>query len=281
VHAAGRNGVLVLIYEPAGGGDDAAASTSGTGQASGQAAATAATAGQSTGAGAATGQAASVASTVFSIAGSGNLEAVGQLAPKEAAAFLTGAGAASGGGASIAAALAFSAGLGVVDAEGASEQAGGFVDAAFSMAGSVEVSVVAASIARAEAAAVGVGVAEAEAASLASSAAMAEGAGVADGVGATGDEPVEEPSQPEQDLGGGAGALHPDLAAPKKRRKPRIIRQGEADGQSVADQAESDFRTLWEAVRIRDNPKRLEAVAKKRAAMMADLERATLIRKAS
>lgn len=97
----------------------------------------------------------------------------------------------------------------------------------------------------------------------------------------SGIQPAEE--QPVDLSGGGAGALHPDLMAPKKKRKPRVIRLGETEGSqlSAEAQAEADFRILWESVRIRDNPRRLEAVVQKRAAMLADLDQATLIRKAS
>lgn len=267
------------FFETVAAGSDAEASVSGSGQASGQAAATAATAGQAAGAGTASGQASALAATVLSASGSGGLEAVGEVAPKDADAFSAGSGASSGAAASIAAAAVFSAGVGSLAAEGASESAG-FTDAEFSISGSGTASSAASSIARSDALSAGVGSADGAAASLAASVAIADGAGTAEGVGATGEEPAEEPDQPEQVLSGGAGAMHPDLVGQKKKRKPRIIRQGEADGSAV-DQAESDFRTLWEAVRIRDNPKRLEAVARKRAAMLADLERATLIRKAS
>jgi hypothetical protein len=77
---------------------------------------------------------------------------------------------------------------------------------------------------------------------------------------------------------GGAMRLHPDLLGlKKKKKKEQAAREAEAAARASA-QAESDFRILLEAVRIRDNAERLTAVKRKRAAMMADLENAALIR---
>jgi hypothetical protein len=151
-----------------------------------------------------------------------------------------------------------------------------------SLAGSGTATGTAAATASAPASTAGTGTVTAQAASIASAALSAQGMGAVQAVGAGGlPEPEAEEEPVGQVIGGGAGALlHPDLAAPKKKRKPRLIRLGEDAGLSAEGRADADLHTLLEAVRIRDNPRRLEAVIQKRAAMLADLEQATLIRKA-
>ena len=92
--------------------------------------------------------------------------------------------------------------------------------------------------------------------------------------------PPDEASPTLSSIGaaGGAMRLHPDLLGlKKKKKKEQAVREAEAAARASA-QAESDFRILLEAVRIRDNAERLTAVKRKRAAMMADLENAALIR---
>lgn len=161
--------------------------------------------------------------------------------------------------AAIAASIANAAGAGTAEAEGAFEQ-----DTATDT----------------DASAVGAATVEATAASIASAAGFAAGAGEALATAESPGAEEETPTAPSLDDSGGGGLLHPDLAAARRKRKPRVIRMGEAEGQGAEAQAEADFRTLWEAVKIRDNPGRLNAVAKKRAALLADLDKATLIRKA-
>lgn len=139
-----------------------------------------------------------------------------------------------------------------------------------------------ATIVEAAASAAGVATALFDAAAIAGSAAEAAGAGDAQAVGAfDGDVPEEAQPDPVGDvIGGGAGALHPDLLGPKKKRKPRLIRMGE-QGESSQDaeaQAEADFRTLWQAVKIRNDAGRLRAAIDKRNAILADLEKAAGIR---
>lgn len=139
-----------------------------------------------------------------------------------------------------------------------------------------------ATIVEAAASAAGVATSLFDAAAIAGSAALAAGAGDAQAVGAfDGDVPEEAQPEPADSIPGGGGTFgHPDLIGAKKKRKPRLIRMGE-QGESSQDadaQAESDFRLLWEAVKIRNDAGRLRAAIEKRNAILADLERAAGIR---
>lgn len=126
----------------------------------------------------------------------------------------------------------------------------------------------------------GTGTATAQAAAIASVILSAQGTGTVQAVGAGGLPDEEEEAAPAASLEGGAGGLHADLLAPRKKRKPRIIRLGESEAVplSAEARAEADFRTLWESVRIQNDPERYAAVIEKRRAMLRDLEQATLIR---
>jgi hypothetical protein len=120
------------------------------------------------------------------------------------------------------------------------------------------------------------------AAAIASSVAFAAGAGEAQAIGAfDGQAPEEAQPEPADSIPGGGGTFgHPDLIGAKKKRKPRLIRMGE-QGESSQDadaQAESDFRLLWEAVKIRNDAGRMRAAIEKRNAILADLEKAAGIR---
>lgn len=130
--------------------------------------------------------------------------------------------------------------------------------------------VVAASIALGQ----GVGEATAASAVVASVAALAQASATA--TASSEDAVVEEPAAEEAQTvtaNGGGAYVHPDLLRPaKKKRKPRVLNEG------AAFDAENDFRTLWEAVKIRNDPRRLDAAMRKRAAILADLEKATLVR---
>jgi hypothetical protein len=131
-----------------------------------------------------------------------------------------------------------------------------------------------------DALATGTGTATAIAASIASAAGSAAGSGTAQAIAESSGLVEEEPEETIPGLGGGGAFGHPDLLAPRKKRKPRLIRMGEP-GESTHNaevQAEADFRTLWEAVKIRNDATRLRAAIDKRNAILADLERATLIR---
>lgn len=116
-HATLTEARLAIDYTEAGGVADAAASISGTGAATGTAAASAATVLTASGSGAASAAAASAAASVFSVSGSGSLEAVGEVAPSDrGAADIAGVGALTGVSASIASASAFSSGAGAISA---------------------------------------------------------------------------------------------------------------------------------------------------------------------
>jgi hypothetical protein len=155
------------------------------------------------------------------------------------------------------------------------------VDAAGSTAGTGAGTGDARAVASTQAAVSGDGAATAVTAAIASVAALAQGAGAATAEtegGLPEPEPEVEPVAPIT-ANGGAGMLHADLVAPKKRRKPRIIRMGEdGNAASPGQQAEADFHTLWESVRIQNDPTRYAAVLEKRKALLRDLEQATLIR---
>lgn len=122
--------------------------------------------------------------------------------------------------------------------------------------------------------AAGAGASAASGAAIASAAfsinAASLAAAVADDDGPA--EPAGDASIAQASQGGGA-YIHPDLLIPrKKKRKPRVI------DKVASHDAESDFRTLWEAVKIHNDPRRLNAAMRKRAAILADLEKSTLIR---
>lgn len=82
--------------------------------------------------------------------------------------------------------------------------------------------------------------------------------------------PEEEVSSPGD--GGGGWAVHPDML-------PRAKKKKKAEPAAPDDtQAEADFRTLWESVKIRNSPARRAAAEKKRLAVLVDLQKAALIR---
>jgi hypothetical protein len=159
--------------------------------------------------------------------------------------------------------------------------AGGTVsETAGSTAGTGTATGAAAALASAPASTAGAGEVTGQAASVASAALSMQGTGNVQAVGAGGlPEPEEEEEAPAAiDASGGAGLLA--ALRPKPKRKPRIIRLGESEGDAVSAEAraEADFRTLWESVRIQNDPERYAAVIEKRRAMLRDLEQATLIR---
>lgn len=126
----------------------------------------------------------------------------------------------------------------------------------------------------------GIATAIAIAESLVDAAMLATGAATAQAIGDGGLTEEEQEIINTIIAAGGAMNLYPDLLKlKKKKKKEQEVRQAEAAIRAQA-QAEADFRILLEAVRIRDDAGRLSAVKRKRAAMMADLENAALIRQA-
>lgn len=121
--------------------------------------------------------------------------------------------------------------------------------------------------------AAGLGTAQAEGAAIADAVFFVAGLGTAQAVGAGGlpDEEVVAEALRSASAGGGSSSLY--ISDVRKKKKPAPIVNTQADVQ-----AESDFRILWEAVKIRQNPDRIRAAIAKRAAILADLENATLIR---
>jgi len=152
-------------------------------------------------------------------------------------------------GASIASSVANAQGVASAEAEGAGDQS--FADAAMAAAGAATATAVGASIAEADAAAQGV----------------AEALAISDAPQEEVEEVVEQPQA------GGAGAyIHPDLLTrKKKKRQPQVITLNASD-------PENDFRILWEAVKIRNDSARMQAAMAKRAAVLADLEKAAMVR---
>jgi hypothetical protein len=117
--------------------------------------------------------------------------------------------------------------------------------------------------------AVGSSAATGDASSISVAIVMAVGAGGA---------AEEVPETPTLDIGAGGGAYgHPDMQ-PRRKKKPVPAKAEAADGDFASFAAEADFLTLWEAVKIRNDPERRARAEKKRIAMLIDLEKASLVR---